>query len=52
MRERAKLLGGELSVRSAPNDGTTVSVSLPATRRQQPAIPEASESRTGCGERQ
>ena len=52
MRERAKLLGGELSVRSAPNDGTTVSVSLPATRRQQPAIPEATESRTGCGERQ
>jgi len=47
MRERAKLLGGELSVRSAPNDGTMVSVSLPATRRQQPAIPVAPESRTG-----
>jgi signal transduction histidine kinase len=47
MRERASLLGGELSVRSAPNDGTTVSVSVPATRRQQPAIPAASESHSG-----
>jgi signal transduction histidine kinase len=47
MRERVKLLGGDLSLRSAPEDGTTVTVSLPATRREQPAIPAASRSRTG-----
>jgi signal transduction histidine kinase len=34
MRERAKLLGGELSVRSAPGEGTTISVAVPATHRQ------------------
>jgi signal transduction histidine kinase len=46
MRERAKLLGGDLSVRSSPDDGTTVNVSLPASYRQQAAIPAASDSRT------
>ena len=47
MRERVKLLGGDLSLRSAPEDGTMVTVSLPATRRQRPAIPAALESGTG-----
>lgn len=34
MRERAELLGGELSVHSAPGDGTTIDVVLPAVHRQ------------------
>jgi signal transduction histidine kinase len=33
MRERAALLGGELSVRSAPGEGTVVEVSVPLTGR-------------------
>ncbi len=33
MRERAELLGGEVSVQSAPGDGTTISVVLPVARR-------------------
>jgi signal transduction histidine kinase len=33
MRERAELLGGTLLVESAPGEGTTVSASLPVTRR-------------------
>ncbi len=34
MRERVELLGGELSLTSAPGDGTTVSAALPLVRRQ------------------
>jgi PAS domain S-box-containing protein len=34
MRERAGLLGGELFVRSAPGQGTTVEVSVPLTDRR------------------
>ncbi|MGH2833844.1 MAG: sensor histidine kinase, partial [Solirubrobacteraceae bacterium] len=33
MRERVDLLGGELTIDSAPGHGTTISVSLPALRR-------------------
>jgi signal transduction histidine kinase len=51
MRERAKLLGGELAVHSAPGTGTTVSVSLPAVRRRRPRVPAAAAtppSRSGA----
>ncbi|HTU98816.1 MAG TPA: GAF domain-containing sensor histidine kinase, partial [Solirubrobacteraceae bacterium] len=34
MRERVELLHGELSIVSAPGEGTTVSATLPVTRRQ------------------
>ncbi len=34
MRERVELLGGELSLESAPGNGTTVSVTLPVARRE------------------
>jgi signal transduction histidine kinase len=33
MRERAELLGGTLSIESAPGEGTTVSAELPVRRR-------------------
>jgi signal transduction histidine kinase len=39
MRERAKLLGGELAVHSAPSDGTTIDVVVPATHRQPREVP-------------
>ena len=39
MRERAELLGGKLTVTSAPGAGTTVGVSLPAARRPPEAAP-------------
>jgi signal transduction histidine kinase len=35
MRERALLLGGELSIRGAPGEGTTVQVRLPQTHSRQ-----------------
>lgn len=41
MRERVELLGGELTVESAPGSGTRVRASLPATRRNEQS-PEAS----------
>jgi signal transduction histidine kinase len=51
MRERAELLGGELSVQSVLGSGTTVNVSLPANRRQARSSPAAvspvSQSQTG-----
>jgi signal transduction histidine kinase len=34
MRERVELLGGELSLISAPGEGTTMSATLPVSRRQ------------------
>jgi len=34
MRERVELLGGELSLESAPGNGTTVSATLPVARRE------------------
>ena len=43
MRERAKLLGGELSVQSAPGDGTTITVALPAVRRAPPELPATAD---------
>src|SRR5262249_12679883 len=36
MRERAEMLGGELSVTSASEEGTTVSVTLPVVTRRDP----------------
>jgi signal transduction histidine kinase len=36
MRERTELLKGEISVESAPGEGTTVRVVLPVTRRPAP----------------
>jgi signal transduction histidine kinase len=48
MRERAKLLGGELSVSSAPGEGTTISVTLPAiSGRLQGAPPPAAATLRG-----
>ena len=51
MRERAKLLGGELSVHAAPGHGTTISVTLPATRGQPRGAPPtaAPTLRSGTG---
>jgi signal transduction histidine kinase len=36
MRERALLLGGELSITGAPGEGTTVRVRIPEARRNEP----------------
>ncbi len=36
MRERALLLGGDLTIRGAPGKGTTVSVRIPSADRKQP----------------
>jgi len=36
MRERALLLGGDLTIRGAPGKGTTVSVRIPRADREQP----------------
>jgi PAS domain S-box-containing protein len=33
MRERALLLGGELAIRGAPGEGTTIQIRIPETRR-------------------
>jgi nitrate/nitrite-specific signal transduction histidine kinase len=46
MRERAELLGGELSVRSAPGDGTTISVAVPAMHRPPREVPVTAEPAT------
>jgi signal transduction histidine kinase len=48
MRERARLLGGTLHVRSAPGEGTTVTATMPALRRD----PETSavEERSSANE--
>ncbi|MGO9885719.1 MAG: sensor histidine kinase, partial [Solirubrobacteraceae bacterium] len=40
MRERVELLGGELTIESAPGSGTTIAVLLPAVHRDQES-PEA-----------
>ena len=39
MRERALLLGGELTISGAPGKGTTVRVRIPLSDRKQPAEP-------------
>ena len=36
MRERTDLLGGRLSIESAPGEGTAISVALPVQRRSEP----------------
>jgi signal transduction histidine kinase len=41
MRERVELLGGELTIESAPGSGTKIAVSLPAVHKDQES-PEAS----------
>ena len=41
MRERVELLGGELTIESAPGSGTRIAVSLPAVHRDQES-PEGS----------
>ncbi len=43
MRERVELLGGELTIESAPGSGTRIAVSLPAVHRDQES-PEGSLS--------
>ncbi|MGZ5339783.1 MAG: GAF domain-containing protein [Solirubrobacterales bacterium] len=37
MRERAALVGGVIEVQSAPNEGTTIKVTIPAERRSEEA---------------
>jgi len=41
-----ELLGGELSVRSAPGDGTTISVAVPAMHRPPREVPVTAEPAT------
>jgi nitrate/nitrite-specific signal transduction histidine kinase len=42
MAERAEIIGADLTITSAPGAGTTVAVSLPGDRRDQPkACPDA-----------
>jgi signal transduction histidine kinase len=41
MRERVELLGGELSLTSAPGLGTTVSAAVPVVRREPPRASQA-----------
>jgi signal transduction histidine kinase len=50
MRERAELLGGDLTIKSAPGQGTTISASFPVSRRSgQRRDPQSSStwSKTG-----
>jgi signal transduction histidine kinase len=49
MRERVELLGGELSLTSAPGLGTTVSAALPLVKRQSQRAREASSARASEG---
>jgi signal transduction histidine kinase len=49
MRERVELLGGELSLTSAPGAGTTVTARLPAVRRETPAQHPAPPSAVSGG---
>jgi signal transduction histidine kinase len=49
MRERVELLGGELSLVSAPGEGTTVSTTLPVVRRQPLETPGAPPSLASGG---
>jgi len=39
MQERAKQLGGSLTVTSAPGGGTTVRASIPAREADSPIVP-------------
>ena len=48
MRERLALLGGALTVRSAPGRGTTVRAELPRPPAARPA-PPAGGGRAGAG---
>lgn len=45
MRERAQVLGGKLSIEAAPGKGAFLHVSIPATRRADPAVELGSECR-------
>jgi signal transduction histidine kinase len=49
MRERVELLGGELSLTSAPGLGTTVSATLPVVRREPERAREAPSARASDG---
>jgi NarL family two-component system sensor histidine kinase YdfH len=42
LRERARLLGGEIEVHSIPEKGTTLSFSLPKLKRREPVLHEHS----------
>ena len=39
MQERARLLGGQLEVTSAPDEGTRIDVCVPAPQRSEPLEP-------------
>jgi signal transduction histidine kinase len=43
MRERAQVLGGQLAIETAPGEGACVHASIPAIRRAQAALAEASQ---------
>jgi signal transduction histidine kinase len=45
MRERATQLGGNLTIESAPGEGTTIAVELPASAEDRPAAPPGTEAR-------
>lgn len=49
MRERARLLGGHLRVRSAPGTGTVVHARVPLQTPDLPASPEPSDASAGPG---
>jgi two-component system, NarL family, sensor histidine kinase UhpB len=51
MRERALLVGGELTIESRPGDGTTVRLSVPANREPREGSPSRDREQRGAGER-
>jgi two-component system, NarL family, sensor histidine kinase UhpB len=50
MRERALLVGAELTIESRPGDGTTVRLSVPVSREPREGSPSRDPERRGAGE--
>ncbi|MGC1853642.1 MAG: ATP-binding protein, partial [Solirubrobacterales bacterium] len=51
MRERALLIGAELTIESRPDEGTSVKLSVPASREQREGSPSRDHEQRGAGER-